>query len=502
MQNFLKKILILCGFSICINCNANGIVNKWVMGYPGGGNNVLIGFNHDSIVSIDTMHIKMSFRDLNASICNSHGDLLFYTNGAWIANSTHDTMLNGSNLVPGPYASGWKQYGFRIPQGAVIVPFPSDSNKYYLIHETVNYAANGSTVIPSKNLFYSIIDMNLDNGLGAVTIKNNVLLNDTLTYGALTICKHANGRDWWLLCHRAHSDLFFEYLISPSGILGPYFQNIGSVLNEGGAGQVCFSPDGKKYARYFPDDDIDLFDFDRCTGILNNWIHIPIHDSSFAGGISFSPSSRYLYISSQNYIYQFDVSDSNVTSTKDTVAIYDGFSSPFPPFNTYFYLSQLAPDGRIYLSAPNSVDYLHVINFPDSGGMASNVIQHGVYLKTYNAFTIPNHPNYFLRADSGSVCDTLMLHIQNKEISIQNKKIQIYYDDLSQIAFVNAQKLEGKNFVLNVFDILGHQVNELRGAVISGFASYDLHCASFANGIYFISIATEKEKLNCKFLKE
>ena len=74
--------------------------------------------------TIDTLHLKMSFRDLNASICDSHGDLLFYTNGGWIANSTHDTMMNGNNLVPGTYATNWKHDGFRIPQGAVIVPFP------------------------------------------------------------------------------------------------------------------------------------------------------------------------------------------------------------------------------------------------------------------------------------------------------------------------------------------------------------------------------------------
>ncbi|MBK9477661.1 MAG: T9SS type A sorting domain-containing protein [Bacteroidetes bacterium] len=500
MNCFILRILLIFFFLNLTIVSAQGIVNKWVIGYPGGGSNVLIEFNRDSILSIDTLHLKMSFRDLNASICDSHGDLLFYTNGGWIANSTHDTMMNGNNLVPGTYATNWKHDGFRIPQGAVIVPFPDDSSKYYLFHETADLI--GNTVIPCKNLFYSVIDMNLDIGLGAVTLKNIVLLNDTLSYGALTVCKHANGRDWWLLCHQAHSDLFFEYLVTPAGILGPYTQNIGSIINEGGAGQACFSPDGKKYARYFPDDDLDIYDFDRCTGLLSNSVHISIYDSSFAGGISFSLNSRYVYISSQDYIYQFDVNDTNISSTKDTVAIYDGFSSPFPPFNSYFYLTQLAPDGRIYISAPNSMDYLHVIDSPDSGGNACNVIQHGIYLKTYNGTAIPNHPNYFLRADSGSVCDTLMLSdspIKNSQI-LKDKKISVFYD--GQKAFVNAIGLHGKTYTLQVIDVLGHLVIEHKGAVNGSYATYDVPCTGFASGIYFVSVITDQEQLDCKFVKE
>jgi hypothetical protein len=40
--------------------------------------------------------------------------------------------------------------------------------------------------------------MTLDNGLGAVVSKNNILFSDSLTMN-LFACRHANGRDWWLM---------------------------------------------------------------------------------------------------------------------------------------------------------------------------------------------------------------------------------------------------------------------------------------------------------------
>jgi hypothetical protein len=480
--------------------NAQGIVNKWILGYTGGGGQILIDFNQDSIISINTLQLKMNFLDLNASICDSHGGFLFYTNGGWIANATNDTMQNGNNLTPGAYANNWKHDGFRNSQGAVIVPFPGDSSKYYLFHETIDLM--GNTVIPCQNLFYSVIDMNLDGGLGSVTLKNNVLLHDTITYGALTVCKHSNGRDWWLLCHQAHTNLFIEYLITPSGIMGPYTQNIGGTLNEGGPGQACFSPDGKKYGRYIPNDDLDVYDFDRCTGLLSNPIHVGINDGSLAGGLAFSPNSRFLYVSSEIYVFQFDIADTNIAATVDTVAYYDGFYSVFPVLKTYFYLPQLAPNGKIYISATNSVEYLHVINYPDSAGNACNVAQHSISLITYNAFTIPNHPNYFLRADSGSVCDTLMLSDSPFEDSetLKNKKINVYSD--GQIAFVNAEGLLGKSYTLHVFDVLGHLIHEHKGIVnTGGYATHDVPCINYTSGFYFVSITTDQEKLSCKFMK-
>ena len=71
-------------------------------------------------------------------------------------------------------------------------------------------------------------------------------------------------------------------------------------------------------------------------------------------GAAFSPSGRYLYVSSVNYIYQFDMSASNIDSSKVVVWIYDGYQ--YQGF-IKFLLSALAPDGKIYINCGDGSKY-------------------------------------------------------------------------------------------------------------------------------------------------
>ncbi|MCB0849322.1 MAG: hypothetical protein KDC20_06170, partial [Bacteroidetes bacterium] len=61
------------------------------------------------------------------NISDVSGNMLFYTNGYYIADATNDTMQNGSGLNPGAYANAFSD-GFMIPQGALIIPKPLSSS--------------------------------------------------------------------------------------------------------------------------------------------------------------------------------------------------------------------------------------------------------------------------------------------------------------------------------------------------------------------------------------
>ncbi|MBK6643050.1 MAG: hypothetical protein IPG39_18365 [Bacteroidetes bacterium] len=142
-------------------------------------------------------------------------------------------------------------------------------------------------------------------------------------------------------------------------------------------------------------EDLDILVSTRCTGMLSNPESIIINDSTTAVGVAFLSKLAVFYVSSTNYVYQFDVTAANIMSTKTTVAVWDGFYSPNPPFATKFDIAQLAPDGKIYIATGNSTLHLHVINQPDSAGLACDLVQHGVPLPAYNFNSLPNHPNYF-----------------------------------------------------------------------------------------------------------
>ncbi len=125
-------------------------------------------------------------------------------------------------------------------------------------------------------------------------------------------------------------------------------------------------------------------------------------------GVGFSPNSKYLYFNTNTTLLQYDLEAEDIEASKDTIAVYDGYISTFLP--TTFFLQQLAPDGKIYLSCTNTVDVLHVIHNPDEAGQACNMEQHGTQLPTLNLFSIPNFPNYRLGPLDGSPCDTLGLN--------------------------------------------------------------------------------------------
>lgn len=390
-------------FLLIVNAlNGQGINNKWMFGYDccsGNYSTMIVDFSTGNF-DVTVTPTQMSFSETNSVTCDSSGNLLFYSNGAYIANALHDTMLNGSGLNPGTFTTNHAHYGLTLPQGNLVIPIPGETSKYYLFHETSD---DPGVTYATYYLYYSIVDMTLDGGLGGVLQKNTILLSDTLVEGRLTATKHANGRDWWLISHKLYSGKMFKFLITPIGIQSSIVQDL-ITWRDSYFGQAVFSMQGNKFAYYEPFGDLDIWDFDRCTGNFSNLIHIDINDSMPTGGVAFSPSGRFLYVSSTDYIYQFDMSSSNIATSKITVGVYDETGDPN---SANFYLSHLALDGKIYINCANSSKLMHVINSPDSLGTACDFCQHCITLPGKNAFTMPNHPNYFLGEEIGMVCDSL-----------------------------------------------------------------------------------------------
>src|ERR1039457_3487498 len=85
---------------------SQGVNNLWLMGYeswagrPYGGTNLnFIGGLMDTSYQSRIMH----FQETNGVICDRNGNLLFSSNGVFIANAFNDTMINGSGLNPSAY---------------------------------------------------------------------------------------------------------------------------------------------------------------------------------------------------------------------------------------------------------------------------------------------------------------------------------------------------------------------------------------------------------------
>jgi WD40 repeat protein len=337
--------------------------------------------------------------------------------------------------------------------------------------------------------------MNLNGGLGAVILKNQALYNDSLIPGRITACKHANGRDWWIFAPRYMNGKLFEFLVTPFGIQGPFQKNI-VTSRDISIGQVVFNPQGNKFAYYEPYNDLDIWDFDRCSGDFSNQVHIDINDSAILGGAAFSPNGRYLYVSSNNYVYQFDVQASNIDSSKVIVGAYDGFT--FQGLPTDFYLSELAPDNKIYINSGNSANALHVINSPDSMGLSCGFCQHCIALPGLNAFTIPNHPNYFLGADTTSLCDTITA-VTNQFIS-PTESFTLFPNPVRDQLYINHSMKEPLEQI-GILNSLG-QYESVQFISINNGEYLQVDLSSFASGVYCVQMKTEKQVVTKKVMKQ
>lgn len=347
------------------------------------GNGVSVNFVSGSPVvstdcSIDTFYPT-------AGISDENGNLLLYSNGQKIWNRNHEIMENGEGLLSNSYTS----------QGVVIIPKPGSSSIFYVIttDNDGNYTVDYSAL---SGLDYSVVDLNLDSGLGAVIPgqKNINLLprsSEKLTY-----IKDFEG-NWIFATH--YEDKFYFFKIDENGVnpspkivqTGIYIPPVYGRYSTGG-GTMKFSHDGQQLAishRHLKGEDLEnnanrhglvrLFDFDINSLSLSN--ERPALDRGYPMGIEFSPNNEFLYVSSitphgaGGAIYQYETNTQNVAETE--VELHFSYMTHG--------IMQMAPDGKIYKS-PGAYDYnqfIGVINNPDQKGMAADYDHEGVELPHY-----------------------------------------------------------------------------------------------------------------------
>jgi hypothetical protein len=388
---------------------------KWLFGYESENHNVVPIRFGNSILDFSTEppnahyeYMPMDFSVVSTSLCDTIGNLVSYTNGIYIADKTHQKMINGDSLDYGQFWEQSRVDGSGAIQGGVnILPIPSIKNSSTVLYADMERQPSGSYLC--KGLKAAFIDLDRNNGKGVVVQKDVQVFADSMNGVLATACRHANGRDWWLIGIKWDMRKYYKTLLTPNGFQAQISQAMPSVSSGQGSSKVAyFSSNGKKYAHYSSGTGTYLYDFDRCTGELSNRQLIPavLPIRTYFCGISFSPNSQYLYVTNDSIIVQYDLYAPNITTSGITVARYDYFRDSLGG-NTAFFLLQLAPNGKIYGNCTGGNHYLHVIHNPNERGLACNVAQHDFRLPTKYNFTMPNFPNFRLGSEPGTVCDSL-----------------------------------------------------------------------------------------------
>ena len=448
MKSVIKYFVFCAVTLVFTNVTAQKHDYIWLGGYdsdvgyvpPNGYYGITkLNFNQTP-VEITYDSLGMNFDSAPCSIADEDGNLVFYSNGNYIANKWDVPIENSDSL-----SFGWVSYvwdssivkrGQRLPRSNFALPRPEVSNEFIFFNLLTDTFLNSFSSWAIFKLYATTIDVSGNFGLGYIKEKKNVLIDSWLGPEVITV-KHANGRDWWLIGHLRNTKCFYSFLVTKNGYVRQPNQCIINYVNT--TDELSYgvaSTDGSKIATISYIEGLSLYDFDRCTGVINNPVDAKLPEIAQNGlvgiAVSFSPNSRFAYVNATNRIYQYDTWAIDFAASKDTVAWYDGFKDI--QIETLFANSQLAPDGKIYLSTGNTTRYYHVIDRPDEKGDSCRVLQHSVKLKSYVG-GVPYYPNYRLGALAGSGCDTLISDIESQEQ--RAKTIQVFPNPATDVVTVD-----------------------------------------------------------------
>jgi gliding motility-associated-like protein len=297
------------------------IYNKWYFGDGAG-----IDFSTNPPQALDES--AMNAPEGCAVVCDRNGQQILYTDGNTVYDRNHAVIATG---IGGNPAS---------TQSTVIVPVPGDETLYYIF---TTQAINGTD---SLKLQYSLFDLKLNSGTGAV-VKQNVLM-------FLRSTERITASGAWLIAHEYGNNTFRAYPISADGVGNPVYSSIGSdhsfTSQANGEGYMKLGPRNNlavPISTPGTSNKIELFNIDT-TGAVTNLRTITLNQT--AGqiyGLEFSPSGNKLYATvrlgpSSSELFEYSIDSVQNPHFKQRLPL---------PLDAG--AIQIAPNGQVYVAVNN-----------------------------------------------------------------------------------------------------------------------------------------------------
>ncbi len=460
--------------------------------------NMILKFNDDSLEQIiEPVDLNLATYYSRAAFSDTAGNLVFASNGWRLVNSSGEILAHKLWLDSMPHPDdSYDSTMLLVNMGPLFLDDPGDAAKAYLFYGQYKRLFNAVNQQMRADIFFTYAY--LDIPTKTLISKNNIILTDTTNSGDMQACRHANGRDWWLIKPGLKENQIYFGLLSPSGITMQLLE-IPDITSRHQAGTFSqFSFDGTKYFHYTGTYTRTMFvyDFDRCNGTLSNPITIDMTDSLMYGDINafaLSPDGTKIYIRKYNFtpifpqiqgLLQYDLLNGNYT--------YLAFSASAP---------NASPNGKSILQQSsydeNGVTYqtLSEIENPNEAGTACNYVEHKYHINNNATFVMPsNWANFKLGALQGSPCDTLSTHVS--EIQLEPTKMLVYPNPSRGMLYV---QLKNQGAKAQLF------VRNAQGSVLYSSEFYlsqqvNLEQINLSYGLYFIEVKLENEILRDKFI--
>lgn len=254
---------------------------------------------------------------------------------------------------------------------SAICKIPCTTDQYYFF----NFVMDAATLRDS--LFYSIIDMSLNGGLGAVTQKN-VYLGSGFKEGMSISHQARNGCRWLLVSGFDSSNNFYvkEFKISNSGVTGPIILDTYPMVSPiNNPHELELSGDNLKMcvSTFSPnpaDADLLLYDFDLESGTLSSRQLLNV-SNQIVLGLEFSPDATKIY-------YQTNTTNISTLGrydlTTNTNQIIDNARTRYQTD------PELGGNGRIYIAGNYVESYISEIADPNNPNIANIQYTRNAYL--------------------------------------------------------------------------------------------------------------------------
>jgi gliding motility-associated-like protein len=341
-------MLCICCAQLCTAQKENNI---WVFG---GG--IGLDFNTTAPTLIKS---SISSVEGSATIADTNGNLLFYSNGISVWDRSHNLMPNGTGLLGAIYQSS--------TQGVAIVPVASSPNLYFL------FCVDELADVPRPAyLRYSLIDMSLNGGNGDIVVgKKNIIIDSNMSE-KMIVAPTCNGV--WLINHHIDSSIFYARKIDRASSIPKPVISKTTGLNDYSrysVGEIKFSSDYKQIALcnyvfplHYTNSKVECFDFDAITGKISGYRDFGILNTAYS--VEFSPDNSKLYVLD----YSGSVFQYNLGLLPSMPSV---LSSKYELSRSGYLSMRRAVDGKIYLRPGYTETNISCINKPNLAGALSDI---------------------------------------------------------------------------------------------------------------------------------
>lgn len=347
----LFKYSLYLSFLLCtLSAAAQGENNNWHF-----GRGRYISFS--TLTPTYGINSNMRTGESSAAVSDAQGNLLFYTIGSRIWDRNGTEMPGATGLLGnGPTGTN----GFPVGSaafGVQVIKNPGNPNQYYI------FVLDPIEVIAPRKLYYNLVDMTLNNGLGDVVagMSNIVLLQGDIPE-LLFSTLGGDCNTYWLMVRPVigNSTPYYAYKIDAGGVqTTPVISNAAPEDQQPYVPYVIANKSGSVfYAK--GTQNIVRYRFDNLTGVVSNPELIPCAKTGLM--LCLSPDESKLYLSSGNTLQQLDLSlYPNLGAISNSIS---SVGNPSNPLDRYTDL-KIGPDQKLYTPK--------VLTSPTTGWMSTRV---------------------------------------------------------------------------------------------------------------------------------